>query len=69
MCLDSAIANLKLVSIIKKLLNLNLLNNKKQMVYSKPNKTSKSPIKSNNGINNYYVNNVHNNANVNNNII
>ena len=68
MCLDSAIANLKLVSIIKKLLNLNLLNNKKQMVYSKPNKTSKSPIKSNNGINNYYVNNVHNNANVNNNI-
>ena len=68
MTLDSAIPNLKLEFIIKKLTNLNIFHNKKHMVYSKPAKKSISPIKSNNTnnvMNNYYINNAHNNVNIN----
>ena len=66
MCLDLSIPNLKLESIIKKLSNLNILNTKKHMVYSKPAKKSISPIKSNStAMNTYYINNAHNNVNVN----
>ena len=46
MNLDSAISNLKLEIIIKKITNFNLTSAKKQLVYSKPVKKSKSPIKS-----------------------
>ena len=67
MGLDLTIPNLKLESIIKKLSNLNILNTKKHIVYSKPAKKSISPIKSNNTTttNTYYINNAHNNVNVN----
>ena len=68
MTLDSAIPNLKLEFIIKKLTTLNIFHNKKHMVYSKPAKKSISPIKSNNTnnvMNNYYINNAHNNVNIN----
>ena len=69
MSFESSIPNLKLESIIKKLSNLNILNTKRHMVYSKPAKKSISPIRSNNAnnnaINNYYINNAHNNVNVN----
>ena len=68
MSLDLTIPNLKLESIVKKISNLNLLNTKKHMVYSKPAKKSISPIEShhcNNAVNNYYINNAHNNVNVN----
>ena len=64
MNLDSAINNLKLESIIKKITNFNLSSAKKQLVYSKPVKKSKSPIKShysNNAVNIY--NNTNNNNN------
>ena len=68
MSLDLSIPNLKLESIVKKLSNLTLSNTKRHLVYSKPAKKSISPIESrhsNNAINNNYVNNAHNNVNVN----
>ena len=68
MSLESAILNLKLESIVKKLTNYNILNSKRHMVYSKPGKKSISPINSNNSTNtmsNYYINNASNNINVN----
>ena len=71
MGLDSAIPNLKLETIIKKITNVSILNAKKNMVYSKPAKNTISPIKLQNTnnvlnfMNNCYINNTHNNVNVN----
>ena len=70
MSLDSAIPNLKLEYIIKKLTGLN----KKQIVYTKPVKKGISPIKyhnSNNAVNTYNninTNNININSNNNNNV-
>ena len=47
MSLESAILNLKLESIVKKLTNYNILNSKRHMVYSKPGKKSIVPINKN----------------------
>ena len=66
MNVDIAIPNLKLESIVKKLTNLNISSNKKQIVYSKPVKKSISPIKSHNSNNtvNTYINLNNNNNNI-----
>jgi len=69
MIFESAIPNLKLESIVKKITNLNVFNNKRHIVYSKPAKKNIFPNKlnnTNNILSSYFINNnPHNNENVN----